>query len=938
MNRKIILLTGMLLIGSFFLTIITIVDAQENGEYYLIHYNGEEQQIVINEKVTLILTDWTDETKISVNANLFDTNLSDQMNNITLNVSDNVNELIHNEEESTYYRLVVSETYKVEKIKSTEAINQEESSNDGDSEEPSITNPSIVYSTHVQSYGWMDSVEDGEMAGTRGESKRLEAINIDLQSGPYTGGLVYSTHVKDYGWLNEVSNGEMSGTLGESKRMEAIKIDLTGEIENYYDVYYRVHTQNFGWLGWTKNGMRAGTEGLSKRIEALEIILVTKDGPAPGSTDQPFVAIPSIVYSSHVQSYGWMDKVKNGQISGTKGESKRLEAIRINLEDGQYAGELIYSTHVQGYGWLNDVTNGEVSGTLGESKQMEAIKINLTGEMANHYDVYYRVHSQNYGWLGWARNGMKAGTEGLSKRIEALEIVLVKKGRSAPGSMDQSFVANPSIVYSSHVQSYGWMDEVKNGEMTGTKGESKRLEAININLQDGQYTGGLVYSTHVQDYGWLDDVTNGKVTGTLGESKRMEAIKINLTGEIAKHYDVYYRVHSQNYGWLGWARNGMEAGTEGLSKRIEALEITLVEKGKAAPGSMNQPFVGNTSIVYSSHVQSYGWMDEMKNGQMSGTNGESKRLEAIKISLRQGKYSGGLVYSTHVQDFGWLNEVTEDNISGKTGLNKRMEAIRINLTGEVANHYDVYYRVHSQNYGWLGWAKNGMNAGTEGLSKRIEAIEIKLVSKEEARLFSETKAAFKRRANLKIDAPLILQNPLLPRGCEVTSLAMMLQYAGVNVDKIRLAAEVKKVPFHDGRYYGHPNIGFVGNMYTFDKPGLGAFHSPIENLAKQYLPGRIINLTGQSFDAVTAQIDQGKPVWVIVTSWFSYVPETYWSTWNTIHGDVRITYKMHSVLVTGYDNENLYINDPFGGKNKRVNKKKFIDGWKQYGSQAISYN
>ncbi|TCP24964.1 uncharacterized protein YvpB [Scopulibacillus darangshiensis] len=189
-----------------------------------------------------------------------------------------------------------------------------------------------------------------------------------------------------------------------------------------------------------------------------------------------------------------------------------------------------------------------------------------------------------------------------------------------------------------------------------------------------------------------------------------------------------------------------------------------------------------------------------------------------------------------------------------------------------------------------------------------------------------------------INAPFIKQMPELPRGCEVTSLAMMLQYAGKNADNMSLAKQIRKVPFEENGLRGHPNDGFVGNMYTFDKPGLGVFHSPIANLARDYLGDRVVDMTGEDWDAVQEQVDTGHPVWVVVTSTYQRVPDEEWQTWHTKSGDVRITYHEHSVLITGYDNQYVYFNDPLAdAKNSRTNKADFITGWKQFGNQAISY-
>lgn len=314
--------------------------------------------------------------------------------------------------------------------------------------------------------------------------------------------------------------------------------------------------------------------------------IVSALGLTKASENSVVSSSPSISYQTHVQDYGWQSWKSNGEVSGTVGQSKRLEGINIKLSN--INGSIEYKTHVQDIGWQDWKSNGQMSGTSGQSKRLEAIKVKLSGEAANQYDVYYRVHAQDYGWLDWAKNGESAGTEGYSKRLEGIQIVLVKKGENAPGSTSRPFIYK-MIKYQTHVQNIGWQGEKADGEMSGTTGQSLRLEAIKIQLSSS-IDGGIVYKTHVQDYGWLNFVTNGQASGTTGQAKRLEAIQMQLTGNAKNQYDLYYRVHAQNFGWLGWAKNGESAGTAGYSYRLEGIQIVLVPKGGNAPGSTSKHY------------------------------------------------------------------------------------------------------------------------------------------------------------------------------------------------------------------------------------------------------------------------------------------------------------------------------------------------------------
>lgn len=132
----------------------------------------------------------------------------------------------------------------------------------------------LWYRAHCQNLGWLDPVHDGQTAGTTGFSTRLEALLIDLRTirEKYPDAkLSGDFHVQNIGTLHldNIEHDTILGTIGKSLRLEAFRLHLTGVPDK--KLYYEAHVQDIGWQGVRKDGEMAGTTGQSKRIEAVRI-------------------------------------------------------------------------------------------------------------------------------------------------------------------------------------------------------------------------------------------------------------------------------------------------------------------------------------------------------------------------------------------------------------------------------------------------------------------------------------------------------------------------------------------------------------------------------------------------------------------------------------------------------------------------------------------
>lgn len=116
------------------------------------------------------------------------------------------------------------------------------------------------------------SNETTELPKTESTSETEEKPDEEPEKEP---SISYTTHIQDIGWQNQVKDGEMAGTEGQAKRLEAIQIKL--ENTQDYSIEYRVHVQDIGWQDWVKDGKTSGTEGQSKRLEAIQIRIISKE-------------------------------------------------------------------------------------------------------------------------------------------------------------------------------------------------------------------------------------------------------------------------------------------------------------------------------------------------------------------------------------------------------------------------------------------------------------------------------------------------------------------------------------------------------------------------------------------------------------------------------------------------------------------------------------
>lgn len=187
------------------------------------------------------------------------------------------------------------------------------------------------------------------------------------------------------------------------------------------------------------------------------------------------------------------------------------------------------------------------------------------------------------------------------------------------------------------------------------------------------------------------------------------------------------------------------------------------------------------------------------------------------------------------------------------------------------------------------------------------------------------------------DVPVINQYPELPTGCEAAATAMLLQWTGVDVSKIEIADLLPKtsVPYfeEDTMHAGNSNKGFVGD--PFSESGFGVFHKPIAEIINSYTNNNALDITGISFEELMSIIDSGRPV--VVWSTFNMEEAYVGCVWYDDDGDeVDWILPEHCMLLVGYNDEEVIVNDPYDGERRTFPIDVFKNNWEVMGSQAVT--
>ena len=265
------------------------------------------------------------------------------------------------------------------------------------------------------------------------------------------------------------------------------------------------------------------------------------------------------------------------------------------------------------------------------------------------------------------------------------------------------------------------------------------------------------------------------------------------------------------------------------------------------------------------------------------------------------------------------------------------------LNSSIPKNTAAYYRLYSTSNAKTATVTRGGGI-VKALKVGTATISCTLSNGKKAICKVYIMSSSKKIANV----PLIGQQKL-PTGCETCSAVMLLNYYGYNISETSFADKyLIKRPLGYGKYGlegPDPNCAFIGSPYTTNS--FGAYAPVMAKSMNSYLAKKsykAVSVSGKSLEYLAGKyIAQGQPVMVWATIYMTASYKT--TTWRVNYTDENARYKKgssytwlaneHCLLLTGYDSNFYYFNDPWTNSRIAYSKSIVNTRYNELGKQAV---
>ena len=265
------------------------------------------------------------------------------------------------------------------------------------------------------------------------------------------------------------------------------------------------------------------------------------------------------------------------------------------------------------------------------------------------------------------------------------------------------------------------------------------------------------------------------------------------------------------------------------------------------------------------------------------------------------------------------------------------------LNSSIPKGTAAYYRLYSSNNSKIATATRAGGI-VKGISVGRTTVTCTLNNGKKAICDVYVVPKAKKISNV----PLIGQSKL-PTGCETCSATMLLKHYGYNISETTFADKyLVKKPFgySNGSYTGpDPNCAFVGTPYSSNS--YGAYAPIMVKCMNKYLSDKsykAVEISGKSLEYLSGKyVAQGQPIMVWAT--INMSPSFKTTTWRVNYTDENAKYKLgsyytwtageHCLLLTGYDKDYYYFNDPWTNARTRYSKSLVNTRYNELGKQAV---